>query len=56
MSPHGALLPVSTVHREVRGGQIVAENLFSYAGFKKFGASSDIKFEVDPAAEPEPRR
>jgi hypothetical protein len=46
MSPYGALLPVKTEHRESRGGKIDSENQFSYAGFKKFGASSDIKFDA----------
>jgi hypothetical protein len=45
MSPYGALLPVKTEHRETRWGKIDAENQFSYANFKKFGASSDIKFD-----------
>jgi len=46
MSPYGALLPVKTEHRETRWGKIDAENQFSYANFKKFGASSDIKFDT----------
>ncbi len=46
MSEYGALLPVKTEHRETRGGKIAAENDFSYSGFKKFGASSDITFET----------
>jgi hypothetical protein len=46
MSSYGALLPVSTDHRELRGGKAVAENRFTYSDFHKFGASSDIKFEV----------
>jgi hypothetical protein len=47
MSSFGALLPVRTEHRETRGGKIAAENEFRYGNFKKFGASSDIKFETD---------
>lgn len=46
MSRYGVLLPVSTEHRELRGGKVVAENRFTYTDFQKFGASSDIKFEV----------
>ena len=46
MSPFGALLPVSTEHRELRGGKAVAENRFSYSDFHKFSATSDIKFDV----------
>jgi hypothetical protein len=45
MSPYGALLPVKTDHRETRGGKISAENQFLYANFRKFGTSSDIKFD-----------
>jgi hypothetical protein len=60
MSQHGALLPTSTEHRELRAGQLVAENHFTYGEFKRFGASSDIKFDVEPdgpvLGEPEPRR
>jgi hypothetical protein len=47
MSAYGALLPVSTAHRELRGGNTVAENQFTYTDFHKFGASSEIKFEVE---------
>jgi hypothetical protein len=47
MSPYGALLPVKTVHRESRGGKVDAENRFSYANFKKFGASTELKFDTD---------
>ena len=46
MSPYGALLPFWTGHRELRGGKVVAENQFSYTDFRKFAASSDIKFDV----------
>lgn len=47
MSSFGALLPTATFHRELRGGRVTAENRFTYADFHKFGASSDIKFDVD---------
>jgi len=46
MSPYGALLPFWTEHRELRGGKVVAENKFSYADFRKFDASSQIKFDA----------
>jgi hypothetical protein len=46
LSKFGALLPVSTEHHEVRNGKIVVENNFTYSDFHKFGASSDIKFNV----------
>jgi hypothetical protein len=45
MSPYGALLPIKTEHRETRGGKMDAENQFSYANFKKFGASAEISFD-----------
>jgi len=44
MSSYGALLPLWTEHRELRGGQVVVENKFSYADFHKFGAASQINF------------
>src|SRR5262249_30820205 len=47
MSKYGAVLPSATEHREVRGGQIVAENQFTYSDFQKFGASSEIKFDAE---------
>jgi hypothetical protein len=47
MSPFGALLPTAASHRETLAGKLTAENRFTYSDFKKFGASSDIKFEDD---------
>jgi hypothetical protein len=46
MSGFGALLPFWTGHRELRGGQVIAENQFSYADFHKFDTSSEIKFDA----------
>lgn len=46
MSKYGAVLPSSTEHHEVRNGKIVVQNNFTYSDFHKFGASSDIKFNV----------
>jgi hypothetical protein len=46
MSEYGAVLPVSTTHRELHGGKVTVENQFRYTAFRKFGASSDVKFEV----------
>ena len=43
-SPFGALLPLWTEHRELRGGKVDVENKFSYAEFHKFGAASQINF------------
>jgi hypothetical protein len=44
LSKFGALLPKSTEHRELRNGKLVMENRFTYTGFHKFGASSDVTF------------
>lgn len=44
MSSYGALLPLWTEHRELRGGKVVVENKFSYADFHKFDAASQINF------------
>jgi len=46
MSRFGALLPVATTHRELRQGQVVMENHFTYGDFHKFGASSAIQFDT----------
>ena len=46
MSEYGAVLPVGTAHRELHGGTVTVENHFTYAGFRKFGASSDVKVDV----------
>lgn len=45
MSRFGALLPVLTLHRELRAGKVLAENHFTYGDFHKFGASSGVKFD-----------
>jgi hypothetical protein len=44
MSSYGALLPVWTEHRELRGGKVVVENKFSYTDFHKFTAATQINF------------
>jgi hypothetical protein len=46
---YGTLVPVSVVHREYRMGQLTAENVFSYTAFRRFGSSSGIRFEGEPA-------
>jgi hypothetical protein len=49
MGSHGVVVPTSVEHREYRNGRLTAENLFSYAAFRKFGASAEIKFtELGP--------
>jgi hypothetical protein len=47
MSAYGALVPYWTEHRELRGGKVVAENKFSYTDFRKFDASSQLKFDTN---------
>jgi hypothetical protein len=37
MSEFGTLLPVETTHRELRSGEEVAENKFTYGDFHRFG-------------------
>lgn len=44
MSSYGIILPVSVTHREYRAGVLSAENMFTYSGFRKFGASTVIQF------------
>lgn len=44
LSPHGVLVPVSVVHREFAGEELVVENLFRYSPFRKFTADTEIKF------------
>jgi len=46
MSRFGAVLPTQTVHQEFRDGNLTTENKFVYSDFHKFGASSDIQFQV----------
>jgi hypothetical protein len=48
-SRYGAIVPVSVVHREYRMGQLTAENVFSYHAFRRFGSSSGIRFDAEPA-------
>ena len=45
LHPQGFLAPASAVHRQLRGGQLVVENLFSYTRFQVFKADAEIKFE-----------
>jgi hypothetical protein len=39
MSEFGAVLPVETHHKELRAGEVVAENTFTYEGFHRFGTA-----------------
>lgn len=46
MSAHGCILPASVVHRDTVSGKLMTENIFQYAPFRKFGAESELKFDV----------
>jgi len=46
--PHGFLAPVQVEHRSLSDGEIVLEDLFRYAPFRKFGAEAEIKFTEVP--------
>src|SRR5262245_22179430 len=46
MSAHGCVLPAAVAHRETVGDKLITENLFVYAPFRKFGAASELKFDV----------
>ena len=41
--PQGFLAPASAVHRQLRGGRLVVENVFSYTRFQVFKADAEIK-------------
>jgi hypothetical protein len=56
MSPHGFLTPVSVVHRYSVDGQLMTENLYSYAPFRMFSADADIKFTEVPEPPPGPAK
>jgi hypothetical protein len=50
MSPHGALLPTSVVHRAWDGDFLMAENTYRYTPFRRFAVDAEIKFTEAPAA------
>ena len=52
MSPHGVMLPTAVVHRQFRGKDLMAEDVFHYAPFRRFAAESEIKFTEVPAEPP----
>lgn len=54
LSPHGALLPVSVLHRQHQDGRLVVENALQYGSFRRFAASAEIKFTE--AGEPPPNK
>jgi hypothetical protein len=47
-SPFGIVLPASVKHTEFLDKQLVTEDVFRYAPFKKFGADAEIKFDASP--------
>jgi len=44
----GYLAPAAVTHRGYAADQLVVEDQFRYAPFRKFGADADIKFDVQP--------
>lgn len=52
MTAMGGVMPAAVVHREVRGGRQTAENRYTYSGFRKFGATTDVHY---PGAEANPK-
>ena len=48
LSHHGVLVPVSVVHRQFVGSNLVVENVFRYSPFRLFSADTEMKF-TDPA-------
>jgi hypothetical protein len=52
MSAHGCLLPASVVHRDTVGGKLITQNIYRYTPFRKFGAESELKFDVPADAPP----
>ena len=38
-SEFGTVLPLQTIHRELRAGKLVTENKFTYSAFHRFGAA-----------------
>lgn len=52
MSSHGVLLPTAVVHRQYSGDDLLAENVFQYAPFRRFAAASEVKFTEVPLEPP----
>lgn len=51
-TPHGVVLPVSSVHREVIDDVVHLENSCRYAPFRRFRADTELKFEVQETDPP----
>ena len=54
MTAHGFIGPASVVHRGYVDRQLVIENHFRYAPFRRFGAEAEIKFTEVPDPPPPP--
>ena len=50
LTSYGFVAPVSVVHRESRSNGLVAENVFQYSSFRKFGSRAEIQFTGAPEA------
>ena len=48
LSAHGFLTPAAVVHREFLDDNLLVENLFRYAAFKRFSADAEIRFTEVP--------
>jgi hypothetical protein len=55
LSSHGFLTPASVIHRAFVDSQLITENLFRYAPFKRFSAEAELNFtEVPELSSPKP--
>lgn len=48
-SRFAVLLPAAVTYREHMNGTLITESRYTYSEFRRFGAESDIKFEVEPS-------
>ncbi len=48
LNANGFVAPAAVTHRGFAAGQLIVEDEFRYAPFKKFGADAAIKFDVQP--------
>jgi hypothetical protein len=55
LTPHGFVGPVSVVHKGYVEKQLVVENRFHYAPFRRFGAEAELKFTEIPNPPPPPK-
>ena len=45
MSQHGVSVPAAVVHRQWAGQELLVENLFRYAAFRRFTAEAEVKYD-----------